>query len=304
MKFGFIISIMAFTGFIAVGCATTPQATPQLNQAQKAYSQARDDQMVTQYAPVPLYEAEQALNKAQNAESDVERMHYAYLTERKVEIAQSLAAQRAAENQVEQLRAEQQDMLLQMRTKEADQARLEAQQAQEQVRAYRSEQQQQKLTTAQSEAEQARTELQELQQQMQDMQAQQTQRGILLTFGDMLFATNKSELKSGAERSLQQLANFLNEHPQRQVVIEGHTDSQGPQAYNRQLSQERAQAVAYTLQRLGVSADRITARGLGEDYPIAPNTNAAGRQQNRRVEIIIPDSGQQPGAGKSQPSGT
>jgi len=303
MQFRFIVSIVVFTGVIAIGCATAPQETPQLNQARQTYSQARNDPLIAQYAPVPLHEAGQALNRAENAESEAERRHFAYLAERRVELAQSLASQRAAEDQVEQLRSEQQEMLLRMRAREAEQARQEAQQAQEQIRAYRTEQQQQELTQTQRETEQARAELQELRQELDQLQARQTERGILLTFSDVLFATSEAQVRPGSERTMTQLAGFLQEHPERQVIIEGHTDSTGPAEYNRQLSQQRAQAVADALQAEGVGADRFTIRGLGEDYPVAPNTTPAGRQQNRRVEIIIQNP-VQPGADEGQPSGT
>jgi outer membrane protein OmpA-like peptidoglycan-associated protein len=301
MKPGFIISIIALAGVWAVSCATTaPQETAELIQAQQAYSQARTDPTINKYAPVPLYEAAQALDKAQSADSEEASRHYAYMAENKVELAQSVAAQKAAVEQLEQLRAEQQAFLLEMRSRQAEQARQEAQQAQEQVRAYRGEQQQQELIQARREAEQARAELEEL----ENMQARKTDRGILVTFEDMLFGFDQSNLSSGAQSSISQLADFLKKHPERRVVIEGHTDNQGAVEYNRQLSKERAEAVAQALQAQGVSADRITTRGLGPDYPIAPNTTASGRQQNRRVEFIISTPEQPEGGTSGEPSGT
>ncbi len=301
MKPWFIISIIALAGILAVGCATTaPQEIAELTQAQQAYSQARTDPTINKYAPVPLYEAAQALDKAQSADSEEASRHYAYMAENKVELAQSMAAQKAAVDQLEQLRAEQQAFLLEMRARQAEQARQEAQQAQEQVRAYRGEQQQQELIQARREAEQARAELEEL----ENMQARKTDRGILVTFEDMLFGFDQSNLSSGAQSSISQLADFLKKHPERQVVIEGHTDNQGAAEYNRQLSKERAEAVAQALQAQGISADRITTRGLGPDYPIAPNMTASGRQQNRRVEFIISNPEQPEGGTSGQPSGT
>lgn len=301
MKPGFIISIIALAGVWAVSCATTaPQETAELIQAQQAYSQARTDPTINKYAPVPLYEAAQALDKAQSADSEEASRHYAYMAENKVELAQSVAAQKAAVDQLEQLRAEQQAFLLEMRSMQAEQARREARQAQEEVRAYRGEQQQQELIQARREAEQARAELEEL----EKMQARKTDRGILVTFEDMLFGFDQSNLSSGAQSSIRQLADFLKKHPERQVVIEGHTDNQGAAAYNRQLSKERAEAVAHALQAQGISADRITTRGLGPDYPIAPNTTPSGRQQNRRVEFIISNPEQPEGGTSGQPSGT
>jgi outer membrane protein OmpA-like peptidoglycan-associated protein len=282
MKILSITGIIVFTAVIAVGCATTSQKTPQLNQAQKAYSQVLNDPQVSQYAPVALYEAGQALEKAENVKSETERRHFAYLAETKIELAKTIAAEAAAENQVAQLRAEQEDMMLKAHTQELERAQQQTWQAQEQLRAYRSEQQEQQLTQA--------------------LQGERTYLGIMLTFGDVLFEYNKTDLKSGAQRSISKLADFLKTHPQRQVVIEGHTDNRGPEEYNRQLALKRAEAVANVLKTQGISADRITIRGMGEQYPIAPNTTFAGRQANRRVEILIPTG--QPGVMPETPGGT
>ncbi|MFZ0724604.1 MAG: OmpA family protein [Desulfobacterales bacterium] len=259
MNFRYLIGSVVLIGTIAAGCATTPRATPQLDQARQAYLQAQADPTVAQYAPVPLHEADQLLVQAQNADSKAAREHYSYLTEKKVELARALAAEKAAENQVEQLRAQNQDMLLQMRSRET---------------------------------EKAQTEVDQLRRELKNLEAKQTERGISLTFGNVLFETDRAVLKPGAELSLAKLADFLQSHPDRTVLIEGHTDSQGSQEYNQKLSQRRAEAVARALEAQGVSAGRITATGLGEAYPVASNDTAAGRQQNRRVEVIIQNQGQ------------
>ena len=109
----------------------------------------------------------------------------------------------------------------------------------------------------------------------------------MLTFSNVLFATDKSDLKPGAELSIDNLADFLKEHPDRQILIEGHTDSRGTAEYNQRLSQQRARAVANALEAQGINPDRITTRGMGQNYPVAPNSTAAGRQQNRRVDVLI-----------------
>ncbi len=266
MRFRFIFSILAIF-FLATGCATMPQATPQLDQAQQSYSQALADPQIARYAPVPLHDAGEALDMAQNAENEAERRHYAYLAEKRVELARALAAENAAGDRLKELRAQKEDILLKVRSSEAEQARMEAQQAQQEMRAYKSE--------------------------LAELQARETERGILLTMSNVLFATDKAELKPGAELLTAKLAAFLKEHPGRRILIEGHTDSRGPQEYNRKLSQKRAEAVAEALQAQGVDSGRITARGMGEEFPVAPNTTSAGRQQNRRVDIIIEKQEQQ-----------
>jgi outer membrane protein OmpA-like peptidoglycan-associated protein len=86
---------------------------------------------------------------------------------------------------------------------------------------------------------------------------------------------------------------FLKEFPDREVVVEGYTDSTGSGVYNLELSQQRANSVQSFLVGNGISPDRIVARGYGEAYPVAPNDTAAGRQKNRRVEIIILHAGEQ-----------
>ena len=106
----------------------------------------------------------------------------------------------------------------------------------------------------------------------------------------MLFDTARADLKPGADKTIDHIAEFLVKNDQRSIVINGHTDSRGSDEYNERLSESRAGSVREALIRRGVAADRVTARGLGEAFPVATNDTAAGRQQNRRVEIVISDS--------------
>ena len=121
----------------------------------------------------------------------------------------------------------------------------------------------------------------------QDLQAKQTERGTLVTFGDVLFDLNKAELKPAGMRGVQKLAEFLNDNPERKVVVEGYTDSTGSASYNQQLSERRAQSVMRALTRAGVDAQRIQTVGYGEEYPVASNDTPASRAMNRRVEVTI-----------------
>lgn len=125
-----------------------------------------------------------------------------------------------------------------------------------------------------------------------DLQARQTERGTLVTFGDVLFDLNRAELKPNGLREVQKLANFLQENPQRQVLIEGYTDSSGSDAYNLQLSERRANAVLAALVKMGVNTQRIVAQGHGEAYPVADNDSPASRAMNRRVEVTISNDDQ------------
>jgi outer membrane protein OmpA-like peptidoglycan-associated protein len=111
----------------------------------------------------------------------------------------------------------------------------------------------------------------------------------VVTLGDVLFDTGKANLKSGAIRSLERVADALKSNPERRVTVEGFTDSTGSEQTNLELSQRRAEAVERALEQMGVDTGRIAARGYGEEFPVADNDSASGRQMNRRVEIIISD---------------
>lgn len=132
---------------------------------------------------------------------------------------------------------------------------------------------------------------QQLEQQLRDLQARRTDRGIVMSLGDVLFATGKAELTSGAATRVDRLAQFLRDHPDRTVRIEGYTDSTGSSQTNLQLSENRAGAVRDQLVSMGVDPSRIMAQGYGEAGPVAPNDTDGGRQQNRRVDIVISDPG-------------
>jgi len=113
-------------------------------------------------------------------------------------------------------------------------------------------------------------------------------RGFVVTLSSgVFFDVGKSTLKKGAQATLNRIAEQLKLNPDIKVVVEGHTDSTGTAEKNQQLSEKRAQAVRDFLVNAGVPADRVTAVGRGEDQPIATNKTAAGRQQNRRVELVI-----------------
>ena len=136
-------------------------------------------------------------------------------------------------------------------------------------------------------ADAARMQAAALQAEIDAMNARSTDRGLVLTLGDVLFETAKADLKAGAVADLDQLATFLSKYPDRSVVIEGHTDSVGGEDYNLGLSQRRAESVRAYLMRHGVDPSRVTTQGMGESVPVATNETAGGRQQNRRVEIIV-----------------
>jgi len=141
------------------------------------------------------------------------------------------------------------------------------------------------------EAEKAREELSQLMKELSQLQGQLTDRGIVLTIGDVLFATGKSDLNTSAQISMDKIAVFLQEKQNRNLLVEGHTDSVGGDVYNQGLSEQRAVAVKNALVKRGIAADRIVTIGYGKKYPLASNDTVLGRQQNRRVEVIILNEG-------------
>ena len=112
----------------------------------------------------------------------------------------------------------------------------------------------------------------------------------MVTLEDVLFEVNGADLQPGAQMELLRLVEYLKQNPDRNMLIEGHTDDTGSSDYNLQLSQLRARSVESFLVGNGVPADRVRSIGYGETRPEAPNDSATGRQQNRRVEIVILDA--------------
>jgi OmpA-OmpF porin, OOP family len=146
----------------------------------------------------------------------------------------------------------------------------------------------QKAAIAQAQATEQRSQKALLQQ----LRAERTARGIVVTLQDVLFEVNGADLQPGAQMELLRLVDFPKRNPDRKVLIEGHTDSTASSEYNLQLSQPRAASVESFLVGNGMPADRVRAIGYGETRPKAPNVSATGRQQNRRVEVVILDAGQ------------
>ncbi len=266
-------------------CATMPQPNPALENARAAVQAAEADPNVNKYAPLDLDRAKKDLAAAEDAalqHHDAEIAQPAYLAAQNARIAQAHGAAKADDARVAAGQTERDRIMLAARTREAENAKASAANSQAVAAAALNQRDQanQDAAQAQQEAAQAQAELEAL-------KATPTSRGLVLTLGDVMFDTGKSELKSGGMRKIDQLAQFLTEHPQRRVEIDGFTDSVGSDAYNEELSQRRADAVKAALVSRNVDPARISTEGFGKAYPVASNNDSGGRQLNRRVEVVI-----------------
>jgi len=229
-------------------CATGPKEDPYLSELQQRYDQLAATEQARLAAPTELLNAEEALQTAAETGDEDEKEHQLYLARQYLALADTAAQRRSVETRLQAL-------------------------AEEQRR--------QRLQQAEQRSERLASELAAL-------ETKQTDRGYLVTLKDVFFETERAQLQPGAGSTLEKLAEYMQENPDQEMIIEGHTDSRGPSEYNQSLSQQRAQSVKSALVSRGISADRIATRGYGEDKPIASNTTSGGRQLNRRVEIVLP----------------
>jgi len=245
-------------------CGGTPEKVDSLETARSAYLEASNKKVVAKHAASELDDARNALSRADKIWRDDGSSnhidHYSYVAAQKVEIAELIAQRHEDDAKLERMNLQRQRVQLDVRSQEVDRARAEAE---------------------------------ALQQQLTEMQAKVTARGIVATLGDVLFDIGKAGLKDTSMGNIQKIANFMNTYPEREAVVEGHTDSMGDDDFNYDLSRERAYTVRTALVSLGVDPSRITTRNLGESTPVADNNTRDGRQQNRRVEVIFPDLGGQ-----------
>jgi len=304
------------TALFLVGCASTPQSPPGAADARAKLTRLQADSNLASRAPIEIREAETAVRLA---ETPVPRdkalgVHRVYLANYKVEIAEAKAATRYAEDQRILLVEARDRAQLNARTMEAERARTQADLARSDANVARDEADSARRSAAMAaeeadaaraaaaaeaarRAEQARNETDqekaELQRQIDLLQAKTTERGLVLTLGNVLFETGRADLKGGGKDSLNNLVNFMNQYQDRTIMIEGHTDSVGSDSSNQALSTRRAESVQSYLLQQGIGSQRMTAQGMGEHQPIASNDTDTGRQENRRVEIIILDPQQQ-----------
>jgi len=267
---------VAVTAALAVGCASAPKKPAGSEQVRAKLTALQNDAALAAKAPVATKDAEAAVGQAEIAQPDLAlAAHRVYIADRKVDTAIAQAEAKAAEENRTALAEQGEKARLDARTREADLAKNDAMTARSDADAAR--------LAANASQQQAS----ELQRQLEILQAKPTDRGLVLTLGDTLFATGKSELKSGATANLDRLSDFLTQYPNRSASIEGFTDSMGSEDSNQALSELRADSVKRYLVGRGVQSERLSSSGRGENAPVADNESAGGRQQNRRVEILI-----------------
>ncbi|WP_431265860.1 OmpA family protein [Roseateles chitinivorans] len=270
------------TALALAACSSVPLPNAGLDAAKRDYAQATSDPNTSRYASAELSKAKESLDRADFAwrerkdPSEVDSA--ATVASQRAQTAINLGAARAADAKVEQAGLERERMRAEVRTRQAQVAQGQA-------------------ATAEASAIAASERANRLQRELAEIQAKPTPQGLVVMLQDVLFDTGKATLKEGAFSRLDTLSSALRNHPERRILIEGFTDSTGGAQLNLDLSRARAESVRDALVKRGVDAGRIDVRGNGEARPVASNDNAAGRQQNRRVEIVFSDErGAFPGA--------
>ena len=264
---------------LLTACNSMPTSTSMLDQTRNDYQSAQSNPKVASYAPLEMKQASDAMAKANaaaaNNDSTEEIDKLAYLAKQKIALTQEVAKQKSAEADVAKSGTERDKMRLDQRTREADQSRTAANIARGDA-AY-----------AQQQTRDAQVRNANLEAQLAELSAKKTERGMVITLGDVLFATDQARLNPEGQRTVQKLAQVLTQNPQRTVLIEGFTDSTGSSAHNQALSERRADSVQLGLLEQGIARNRIAIHGYGEAHPVAGNESTADRQLNRRVEIVL-----------------
>jgi outer membrane protein OmpA-like peptidoglycan-associated protein len=264
---------------LLTACNSMPTNTSMLDQTRNDYRSAQSNPKVASYAPLEMKQASDAMAKANAAAAnndsteDIDKL--AYLAKQKIALTQEVAKQKSAEAEVAKSGTERDKMRLDQRTREADQSRTAANIARGDA-AYAKQQ------TRDVQARNANLEAQ-----LAELSAKKTERGMVITLGDVLFATDQARLNPEGQRTVQKLAQVLTQNPQRTVLIEGFTDSTGSSAHNQALSERRADSVQLGLLEQGIARNRIAIHGYGEAHPVAGNESTTDRQLNRRVEIVL-----------------
>jgi outer membrane protein OmpA-like peptidoglycan-associated protein len=282
-------AVLASAVFLAA-CSSVPLTTPTLDQARGDFVAANNNPAVSTHAPLEFKQASDALDAANAAAAKKESLEtvdrLAYIAKQKIATAQEVAKRKTAEAAIPAAGQQRDEIRLEARTAEAERAKAEAARAQAETAAAQNQ-----AAQAEAMARDAQARAAQLEAQMADLQAKKTERGMIITIGDVLFATNQATLTPAGIATVRKLAEVLAQNPGRTVLVEGFTDSTGGTAHNQSLSERRAGSVRDALMGMGVGRERIAVRGYGEAFPVAPNDTAGNRQLNRRVEIVLSNEG-------------
>jgi len=263
---------------VIAGCASTPKPNEALESARSTVQAAQADPNASKYAAVDLQAAKSDLAVADAAfirRDEPSIAQPAYMAAQNARLAQLRGAAKADDARVAAGQAERDKIILAARTNQVDSANRAKDAANRAT------------DDAKISRDQATENAARLQAEVDALKAKPTDRGLVLTLGDVLFETGSSTLSSGAARNMDRLVQFLTDHPERLVQIDGFTDSIGTDSFNEDLSQRRADAVRYQLVSRGIVSTRIATQGYGKAYPVAGNSESSGRQLNRRVEVVI-----------------
>jgi outer membrane protein OmpA-like peptidoglycan-associated protein len=270
------------------GCSGLPDRVDSVEQARESIDDVAREPLAGRVAAEELAAARSALASADAAFEEREPIeiieHQAYVAQRYADISRELVSEAQAREEVERAETERNRIIAESRAREAEAAQRAAAEATREAD-----------VQARAAGEQARAaqEAQEraagLERELEELEARNTDRGLVLTLGDVLFDTGQASLKPGAMTTVDRLAQFMSDYPERSVRIEGHTDDVGSDTTNQQLSERRAVAVRDALVARNIEAPRISTVGYGEARPIAGNDTPGGRQQNRRIEIVVSD---------------
>jgi outer membrane protein OmpA-like peptidoglycan-associated protein len=309
-------------------------ATDTFQDAQNLLNQAEDYQARKQWKPA-IMTAREAVQKAEDAriislrrqqqmaldqerQDAAARQAAAQQAQQQAEAAAQQAQRQAEEDNRRKQQAEEQARLEAQQRAAAEQARQEADAARAQAAA-----EAQRANTAAAEADRLRQQAEQEKNQLREQLLQQfnavlptkeTPRGLVVNMQDVLFDTGKYTLKENAKLALARIAGIIISHPGLNLQVEGYTDSTGTAQFNQKLSEQRANAVRDFLLQQGVNTQAMTAVGYGENYPVASNDTASGRQLNRRVELVVsgevigvkigtpPSATQTPGMGQMPPA--
>ncbi|MFN3610124.1 MAG: OmpA family protein [Hyphomonas sp.] len=287
--------LAALTLALTLGaCSSVPDPSPRLLAAEASLQQAKANPAAMETGRSAIEKADTALVEARDyymrGKND-EYIHTVRMGEGYVMLAETRGLQREANTRIEALNTERAEVVSQARMRQV--ATAEAATAVAENRADRSDAVAAGAVADSATSEAARVAAEArataLAAELADYEQTKTDLGVTLILRDLQFASDSAVLISGAQGRLAPLASFLAKQPETRIQIAGHTDSQGAEAYNQDLSARRAASVGAYLTSTGVNAGRINTVGYGESTPLSSNDTAAGRAINRRVEVTILD---------------